>query len=535
MAHLKTDSGSNAHFARVPYISKSRNTFAIAEKHITTTQFDKLYPVYHKFIQPGDTLNIIHAHLARLATQKFTLFDDIYLDFQAWFVPHRLTQTNWSRFQFNDQPDNPGQNNAVLTTPFIDLSVGLGSGFASKSLYDYFDIPTLVTPSATENHINAYMFRAYNLIWNNNYRDENLQNARAVLLGETIGDPVTNYIIMPRGKRHDMFTSGLGSQQKGPAAAMGFIGNVPVQRTSAAAGPLTMYATGSNTPSGASVPLQLNGGGNIIGNDGIVRTFDPNGSLYINSSALSFTVNAFRSSVAVQHLLESDARGGTRDVEAIQHRYGVTVPDFRLSKPEYLGGATFNLDGHVVPQTSETGTTPQANLAQFSQSLNSWKINHSFQEHGCFMILASARGNITYQQGLAKEYQYKTRYDFPQPEFFNIGEVAVKNSEIFFAGTANDNNTFVFQEYGYELRYGKNRVSAEMRSNFPTSKDGYHLADEYLTAPTYTDAWIQSNTPIERNIVVSPALADPLEWSFFTKGSITRVLPMYSVPGLTRL
>lgn len=257
------------------------------------------------------------------------------------------------------------------------------------------------------------------------------------------------------------------------------------------------------------------------------------------STATSATLNQLRTSYAIQHLLEADARGGTRDVESIQHRWGVTVPDFRLQRPEYLGGSTFTFDGHIVPQTSATGltggTTPAANLTQFSQGMAKLNVSHSFVEHGIFMILLSARSNITYQEGLPREYSYRTRYDFYQPEFANIGEVAVLNKEIYAQGTSQDAQTFGFQEYGYELRYGDNRVSGEMRSNYTTSLDSRHMADDYSSLPTLGSAWIASNTAISRNTVVSAGTADPIQLNMLTAGKIARTLPMYSIPGLRKL
>lgn len=541
--HLKTDTGANAHFATVPTISKPRNSFSIAEKHCSTMQFDYLYPMFHKFIYPGDTLSMNLNTLARLQTQIRTLFDDLYIDAHAWFVPLRLIQTNWSRFQFNTQT-TPGQDNTALTTPNIDLTALGAGGFVSKGLYDYFGYPTKVGSTGYSQWINNYLARGYNLIWNTNYRDENLQNPVVVDLDDG-PDVVTDYVLLKRGKRHDLFTSSLTAPQKGPNTSIPLGSIAPVLRYPAAAAWKT-YLGGTNTAQSVDSPVRTSSAGltynTVPGIDYVSFDPSPGGTgapgLYADlSAATAANLNQFRQSVAVQHLLEADARGGTRDVESIAYRWGVQVPDFRLQRPEYLGGTTWSFDGHVVPQTSATvaGQTPQATLTQFSQSLSSLGINHSFVEHGVFMILFSARSNITYQEGLQKELSYKTRYDFYQPEFANLGEVAVKNKEIYFQGTSADDDTFGYQEYAYELRYGKNRVSGEMRSNYTTSLDSMHLADDYSSLPTLSAGWISSNTAISRNIAVSAATADPIQLNMFAQGRMARTLPMFSIPGLSRL
>lgn len=531
--HLRTDSSANAHFSRVPTITHSRNAFSIAEKHVTTVQFDKLYPTYWKMIYPGDTLSIVQKSLARLQTQIAPLYDDLYFDAHAWYVPLRLLQTNWARFQFNAQPGGPAQDNSALTTPNIDLTTLGAGGFTSKSLYDYFGYPTKIDSHSAPGNtawIHNYLGRAYNLIWNENYRDQNLQNPVVVDLDEG-PDLASDYVLLKRGRRHDKFSSMLTAQQKGSAVTIPLGTSAPVSSTGAIidfniGASIGRHLTGNTTTA-------VNWDNNTAAAN---AAFGVTTGLFADlTQATAGTLNQLRQSITVQQLLEADARGGTRDVEAIQHRWGVTVPDFRLQRPEYLGGATWSFDGHIVPQTSETATTPQATLTQFSQAMNSLSINHSFVEHGVFMILVSLRSNVTYQFGLARELSYKTRFDFYQPEFAYLGEVAVKNKEWYMQGTSADEQTAGFQEYGYELRYSENRVTGEMRSNYATSLDSRHMADDYVSLPTLSAGWIQSNTPISRNIAVSASTADPVQFNIFTQGKIARTLPMYSVPGLMRL
>lgn len=557
---LRTDTGSaTSHYAMVPKISRQRNQFSISEKHVTTCQFDGLYPINWKFIYPGDTLSIKHQIMARLTTQVSDLFDDLYFDLHAWYVPMRLLQTNWARYQFNAQPGGYHQDNSALTSPKIDLNtlpiITTGQkGFAAKSTYDYFGFPTNTIASTNTDildneHINNYLGRCYNLIWNENYRDQNLQDPVTVDLDDG-PDNYTDYDnILPRGKRHDLWTSALPFLQKGDPVGAPITGTAPVTGIGKVNGNFSIgsqsnirESTGQTATYSTSSFIDGTSGDNAYAVKGTAVTGGYPQIFADMTVGLSYMlINSLRLSVAVQQLLEADARGGTRDVESISHRWGVQVPDFRIQRPEYLGGQTFSFDGHVVPSTAGYNDgiddIPQGHLTAFSQSMNSMNVTHSFVEHGIFMILLSLRSNLTYQQGLWRELSHQTRLDWYQPEFSNIGEQSMLGKEIEFTNIATDNNTaFGYQEYGYWLRYGMNRVSAEMRSSYAQSKDYKHMAEDYGgVRPNLNAAWIQSSTPIDRNITVSSSLADPVEINSLMSGTIARTLPMYSVPGLTRI
>lgn len=540
---LSTDTSQQAHYAQVPSISHSRNAFTVARRHITTMQFDKLTPLYYDYIEPGDTLSATFTWFARLATQKVPLMDDLYIDAHAWFCPKRILQTNWARFMFNAQPTGPTQDNSSLTTPKYTLTA-LTSGWGAKTLFDYMGDagdPEIPLDQSVQ-HINTYLGRAINHTWNLNYRDQNLQDAVHVDFDDGPDDPADYATLLPRGKRHDKFTSLLTAQQKGPASTIALGTTAPVSVFSS--GALVKVTTADDAQANRAWQVSSSGNAMLMGGTNPGSTKDlkfGNESGLEGTADLSFattvTINALRTSVAVQHLLEADARGGTRDVESLKNRWGVTVPDFRIDRPEYLGGATYTFDGHIVPQTSESGDTPQATLTQFSQMMGHLNINHSFLEHGVFFILLSARSNQTYQQGLARHLSYRTRFDYNQPEFANLGEVGVKLKEIFFQGDdgTDDDSIFGYQEYGYQLRYKDNIVSSEMRSSFATSKDSYHMAYDFGTKPELDDAYIQSATPIDRNIVVASSVADPIEINSIMRGSMARTLPMFSIPGLDKL
>ena len=541
---LSGDTELQSHYARVPTISHPRNGFSIAKRHLTTIQFDKLFPMYVKYIYPGDTLAIQHHMMARLQTQVSDLFDDLYFDLHAWFVPMRLLQKNWANYQFNTQ-DTPAQDNSALSSPRLNLTTlpGVTKKFPAKSLFDYMGYPTDADYTGSSQHINVYAPLAYNLIWNTNYRDENLQNPVAF-------DPTlttynySDFNLLYRGRRHDKFTSSLPWVAKGILPVVPINGTAPITGIGKKNGDFSIANASARETNGTTQTYTI--ASNIDGTAATNNEYYVLGSAVNNgyprifanlTAGLSYLLlNDFRTTASVQQLLEADARGGTRDVESIKHRWGVQVPDFRMQRPEYLGGQTFSFDGHVVPSTAETATNPQAHLTSFSQAMNTFNVTHSFVEHGIFMILVSCRSNLTYQQTLNREFSYQTRYDWYQPEFANVGEIAVKNKERRAVGAdLIDDAAYGYQEYAYWMRYDDNMVTAEMRSSYPQSLDYKHMAFDEAGLPPLNGTNIQSYTPIDRNIVVASDISDPIQINSLVKGTIARTLPMYSVPGLTRI
>lgn len=550
MAHLRTDTNEqNKIFARRPTISKPRNVFPLIKKGATTHQFDLLHVLYSKEIYPGDTINLNIDFLARLQTQITDLFDDIFTDVHVWYDPCRNVQTDFNRLFF-DTRNTPSQDNSALTTPAIipELVGANDYQFAEKSLYDDLEYPTKVNfyrslSSTNVLHMPNYKARIYNHIWNTNYRDQNLQNPRVLDL-DNGPDAYADYAThAKRGKRPDMPTSALPFRQKGTEPLVPMTGTADIFRYDNA-GTWQAFNNGTNT-------LSPNGAVSLVGGDGSLAhsgsggiSLDPNGGLYaaLSSGLAGFYINDLRYSIAVQQLLEQNALGGTRDIEALSNIWGVEAEDFRLDRPEYLGGATFTFDGHVVPQTSETGTTPQGNLAQFSQQLSGLSIMHSFKEYGFLMVLVSHRSNQTYQNMLKREDAQVTRWDFYNPIFANLGEVSVKNREVWTGGSNGlpgeqvDDEHFGWQQYAYWLRYDQNSVTREMKSNATNSFDTKHLAYDFQSTPQLNAAFIESDTSaINRNITVDTDEVDPIKVNFKISGTIARMLPMYSVPGLEKI
>lgn len=543
MSNISIDTAQqNAVLARVPRVNVPRNTFPLIKKKCTTNQFDTLHPIYIKEILPGDTVNITLSAFARLQTQATDLFDDLYTDYHAWFVPHRLVQTNFDRLFYGAQPTGPTQDNSSLTTPSVipELVAANDWQFDEKSFYDDAEYPTLVnlvgSTGTAPQHICNYKAREFFLIWNTNYRDQNLQNAVVIDYDEGPDAYATYATLPPRGKQSDFATSCLPFRQKGTAPLVPLGANSIITTG-------TPFQVRESTAPGTDRNLIVNTGGNAITMSGAAVSgadtleFGASTGLTLSALTAGFYVNDLRYTVAVQQFLEANARGGTRDVEALLNIWGVEVVDFRMNRPEYLGGSTWRFDGHVVPQTSETGSTPQGTLAEFSQQNSTLKVMHSFVEPGHLFIIASHRGNQSYQGMLKKEDTRRTQYDFLNPFFVHLGEVPMLVQEVACVGTyAQNTATFGWNRYGYEYIHDINTVTREMRSNATNTLDSKHLAYEFASPQSLSSSWIESDTDaINRNIVVDTTVVDPIQLNFKITGSIARQIPLDSIPGLMRL
>jgi hypothetical protein len=476
---------------------------------------------------PGDTFRLNMTAFARLATPLYPIMDNMHLDSFFFFVPNRLIWNNWQKFM--GQQANPNSSISYV----VPQQVSPAGGYAIGSLQDYMGLPTAgqVAAGQTVSHC-AFWPRAYNLIYNEWFRDENLQNSVHVDLNDG-PDNVSDYTLLRRGKRKDYFTSALPWPQKGTAITLPLGTKAPIA-SDATAGLANMGVI-STTQSGL---LKAIGTDSSYGYVSTVTTAD-SGALYADlSQATAATVNQLRQSFQIQKLLERDARGGTRYTEIIRSHFGVISPDARLQRPEYIGGGSTNININPIAQTSGTNasgtTTPMGTLAAMGTALaHNHGFTYSATEHGVILGLVSVRADLTYQQGLARMWSRSTRYDFYFPAFATLGEQAVLNKEIYVTGNSGDNDVFGYQERWAEYRYYPSRISSLFRSTAAGTIDAWHLAQKFTTTPTLNSTFIQDTPPVSRVVAVgSAANGQQFIFDSFFDCKKARPMPMYSVPGL---
>lgn len=577
---------TESHFSLLPRVDISRSRFDRSSSVKTTFNTGDIVPFFLEEVLPGDTFNVKTSKVVRMQTLLTPLMDNLYLDTYYFFVPNRLVWQHWKEFC--------GENTESAWIPETEYAMPqitspADTGWEVGTIADYFGIPTGVANLS----VSALPFRAYALIMNEWFRDENLQDPLVVPVDDATVAGVNSSTFVTdvakggkpykAAKYHDYFTSALPAPQKGPDVS------IPVSLGSE----LPVYGTGDPlylTDGNFTYPFlsvgQSLGGlsytGTAIANSGATGSkvgdiyangngfySEPNsgggsdnwkgkvmgvptkekmdslavpglvgsGLVAVYDGAVSVaTINQLRLAFQIQKFYERQARGGSRYTEVVRSFFGVTSPDARLQRPEYLGGnrVPININQVIQQSGTESATTPQGTVVGMSQTTDTNSdFTKSFTEHGFIIGVMVARYDHTYQQGLDRLWSRKDKFDFYWPVFANIGEQAIKNKELYAQGTAEDDEVFGYQEAWAEYRYKPNRVTGEMRSSYAKSLDIWHLADDYSKLPSLSAEWIQEDSStVNRVLAASDNLAAQFFGDIYVKNLCTRPMPMYSIPGL---
>ena len=577
---------TESHFSLLPRVDISRSRFDRSSSVKTTFNTGDIVPFFLEEVLPGDTFNVKTSKVVRMQTLLTPLMDNLYLDTYYFFVPNRLVWQHWKEFC--------GENTESAWIPETEYAMPqitspADTGWEVGTIADYFGIPTGVANLS----VSALPFRAYALIMNEWFRDENLQDPLVVPVDDATVAGVNSATFVTdvakggkpykAAKYHDYFTSALPAPQKGPDVSIPVslgselpvygtgdplyltdgnftypflsvgqsLGSVSMTGTAIANSGATGSKVGDIYSNGNAFYSEANSGGGSANWKGKVMGVPTkekmdslavpglvgSGLVAVYDGAVSVaTINQLRLAFQIQKFYERQARGGSRYTEVIRSFFGVTSPDARLQRPEYLGGnrVPININQVIQQSGTESATTPQGTVVGMSQTTDTNSdFTKSFTEHGFIIGVMVARYDHTYQQGLDRLWSRKDKFDFYWPVFANIGEQAIKNKELYAQGTAEDDEVFGYQEAWAEYRYKPNRVTGEMRSSYAQSLDVWHLADDYSKLPSLSAEWIQEDSStVNRVLAASDNLAAQFFADIYVKNLCTRPMPMFSIPGL---
>lgn len=538
-------------FSMVSRADVPRSTFTTQHTHKTTFHSGYLIPIEVAEVLPGDVHQGRVSIFARLATPVFPIMDNMPLETFFFFVPTRILWDNWVKMM--GERTNPADSISYTIPQITPSGPEFGTHLQVATLYDYMGIPLQADLNATgvpgEFSFNALPFRAYNLIWNEWFRDQNLQNSLVVPTGNG-PDAINDYLKRRRNKKHDYFTSALpwplkgGTEISSPLAGQAVVRGIAMLNTEDPVNGAPANFTESSSAPFNHVPFWIgykvtDGDGNIAFATKSTGASADNLDIYADlTSATGVTINALRLAIQTQRLLERDARSGTRYTELLRAHFGVDPEDTRLQRPEYIGGGRTTVNTQAIPQTSATGltggSTPIGSLGAAATASDQHQYSYHAKEHGYIIGLVHVTGDITYQQGIHRMWTRKTRYDFYWPVFAHLGEQIIRNDEIYARGNlAGDEGAFGYQERYAEYRHRPSRITGYFRSTQSGSIDQWHLSQEFGSMPTLNSTFIEDTPPFAR-VLNAGGAADNLQIyldAYFQIKS-TRPLPMYSVPGM---